>query len=57
MKLTEQTIKNTKPNPDKQIKLTDGKGLYLLIAKSGAKYFRLKYRFDGKEKVLAWRVP
>jgi Arm DNA-binding domain len=56
MKLTEQTIKNTKPNPDKQIKLTDGKGLYLLIAKSGAKYFRLKYRFDGKEKVLALGV-
>lgn len=37
-------------------KLSDGKGLYMLVSKSGSKYWRLKYRFDGKEKVLALGV-
>ena len=33
-------------------KLSDGKGLYLLLNKSG-KYWRFKYRFAGKEKSLS----
>ncbi len=41
---------------EKDRKLSDGRGLYLLIAKTGSKYWRLKYRFGGKEKLLALGV-
>ena len=41
---------------DKDYKLSDEKGLFLLVKKSGAKYWRLKYRFAGKEKLLALGV-
>ena len=40
---------------DKQFKLTDEKGMYLLVNKAG-KYFRLDYRFAGKRKTLALGV-
>lgn len=40
----------------KPYKLADEKGLYLLVMPNGAKYWRLKYRFGGKEKVLALGV-
>jgi len=33
---------------DKEYKLTDDRGLYLLIKPNGAKYWRLKYRVMGK---------
>ncbi len=54
--LSDTTIKNAKPAPDKTYKLPDEKGMYLLINPNGSKYFRLKYRFAGKEKVLALGV-
>jgi integrase len=54
-KLTEVTIKNAKPKA-KPYKLADGGGLYLEITASGAKYWRLKYRYAGKEKRLALGV-
>ncbi|MDO9269399.1 MAG: integrase arm-type DNA-binding domain-containing protein [Methylobacter sp.] len=56
MPLSDTTIKNAKPNPDKAYKLPDEKGMYLLVSPNGSKYFRLKYRFSGKEKVLALGV-
>jgi integrase len=56
MPLTDTAIKNAKPLPDKAYKLTDEKGMHLLIKPNGAKYFRLKYRFGGMEKVLALGV-
>jgi len=34
----------------KSYKVSDEKGLYLEVAPSGGKYWRLKYRFGGKEK-------
>lgn len=34
----------------------DGRGLYLEVTKAGRKYWRLKYRFGGKEKLLAFGV-
>jgi len=52
MKLTHNTCKNAKPS-DKARKLSDGGGLYLEIMPSGSKYWRLKYRFNDKEKRLA----
>lgn len=55
MKLKAVQVKQAKPR-EKPYKLSDGKGLYLLIQPSGAKYWRLKYRFGGKEKVLALGV-
>ena len=38
---------------EKEYKLTDGGGLYLLVTPSGGKLWRLKYRFEGREKKLA----
>ena len=55
MKLTNVKIKNAEVR-DKQYKLADGNGLYLLIKPNGGKYWRLKYRFQGKEKVLSFGV-
>lgn len=52
MKLTVKQVDSSKPK-EKDYKLFDGGGLYLLVTKSGSKYWRLKYRIDGKEKVLA----
>ncbi|WP_227698603.1 tyrosine-type recombinase/integrase [Sphingomonas hengshuiensis] len=34
-------------------KLADGAGLYLLVRPNGSKLWRMKYRFDGKEKLLS----
>jgi len=49
--LTNTAAKNAKPK-DKPYKLSDSGGLYLYIHPSGSKTWRLKYRFDGKERVL-----
>lgn len=51
MKLTDTQIRNAKPGP-KDYKLGDGNGLYLIIAASGGKRWRMKYSFQGKERVL-----
>ncbi|MFZ5795319.1 MAG: tyrosine-type recombinase/integrase [Pseudomonadota bacterium] len=37
----------------KDYKLADGEGLYLLVRPNGSKLWRMKYRFDGKEKLLS----
>ncbi|MCK5663672.1 MAG: integrase arm-type DNA-binding domain-containing protein, partial [Thiotrichaceae bacterium] len=50
--LTDQKIKALKPK-EKQYKVSDEKGLYLLIKPNAGKYWRLKYRLSGKEKNLA----
>jgi hypothetical protein len=34
--------------------LTDGNGMHLLVHPNGSKYWRLQYRFGGKQKMLAW---
>lgn len=54
-RLTAKEVENAKPQ-DKPIKLSDGLGMYLEIAPTGAKYWRLKYRYAGKEKRLALGV-
>ncbi|MDD2720227.1 MAG: Arm DNA-binding domain-containing protein [Gallionella sp.] len=51
-KLTDVAIKKAKPAP-KDYKLGDGGGLYILVKATGSKCWRLKYRFAGKEKLLA----
>lgn len=55
MPLTDTAIRNAKPQP-KAKKLFDGGGLFLLITPTGQKYWRYKYRFAGKEKLLALGV-
>lgn len=52
MPLSDTTIRTAKPTGKKQ-KLTDGAGLYLEVSPAGSKLWRLKYRFNGKEKLLA----
>ena len=50
--LTATQINQAKPKA-KDYKLSDGGGLYLLITKAGGKHWKLKYKFDGKEKKLS----
>ncbi len=52
MPLTDTAVKKVKPG-DKPVKLSDGKGLYLLVNPSGSKLWRWKYRVLGKEKVMS----
>ena len=52
MALTDVKVRNAKPG-EKQVKLSDGDGMYLLVTPNGGKCWRIKYRFGGKEKVLA----
>ena len=52
MALTDTKVKNAKPGP-KTIRLFDEKGLYLEVSPSGGKWWRFKYQFDGKEKLLS----
>ncbi len=55
MSLTDSAIRNAKPQ-EKPYKLFDSGGLYLVVAPSDGKWWRLKYRFDGKEKKLSLGV-
>ncbi len=55
MSLTDITIRNTKPNT-KTKKLFDERGLYLEISPAGGKWWRLKYRFNNKEKRISLGV-
>lgn len=55
MALSDTKIRSAKPE-DKAYKLTDGKGLFLLVHPNGSKYWRFRYRFGGKEKMLAFGV-
>lgn len=52
-KLTEIKIKNIKPN-GKIERFADGEGLYLETSAAGGKFWRMKYRVDGKEKRLSF---
>jgi integrase len=50
--LTDAKARNAKPG-EKPVKLSDGDGMYLLVTPNGGKCWRFKYRFGGKEKLLA----
>lgn len=50
MALSDIKIKAAKPL-DKPYKLSDSGGLYLIVNRNGSKYWRMKYRFAGKEKM------
>lgn len=55
MPLSDTAIRNAKPK-DKAQKLSDGGGLYLLLNPNGSRWWRLKYRHSGKEKLLSLGV-
>src|SRR5674476_610402 len=51
--LTDTKIRNLKPG-SKPVKVSDGGGLHLLIQPSGSKLWRMAYRFQGKQRTLAF---
>jgi len=53
--LTDVLVRNVKPAA-KIVRLFDGGGLYLEVAPSGGKWWRLKYRHSGKEKRISLGV-
>ena len=52
MPLTDTAIRNAKPG-EKPAKIFDERGLFLLVTPTGGKWWRLRYKFDGKEKLLS----
>jgi integrase len=52
MPLTDTAVRNAKPG-SKTTRIFDGGGMYLEVTTKGGKLWRLKYRFDGKGKLLA----
>jgi integrase len=55
MKLTDTAIRKAKPAA-KPYKMTDGGGLHVLIHQNGGKYWRLSYRYAGRQKTLSLGV-
>ncbi|AVO76894.1 MULTISPECIES: tyrosine-type recombinase/integrase [Klebsiella] len=55
MKLNARQVDAAKPR-EKAYKLADSAGLYLEVVPSGSRYWRMKYRFNGKEKRMAFGV-
>ncbi|MGD0184016.1 MAG: integrase arm-type DNA-binding domain-containing protein [Roseiarcus sp.] len=53
MPLTQFDLKNAKP-AETAYKLSDGGGLHLLVKPNGARLWRMKYRFLGKEQLLSF---
>jgi len=53
MSLNDKVIRNAKPEK-KQKKLYDGRGLYLLVTPEGGKWWRFRYRYSGKEKLISF---
>jgi hypothetical protein len=55
MPLTDTVVRQARPE-DKEYKLCDGRGLLLLVRPTGAKWWRLRYWFQGKEKMISLGV-
>lgn len=55
MKLTARQVDTAKPK-EKPYKLSDGGGLYLEVTPNGSRYWRMKYRINGKENRLSFGV-
>ncbi|RWO06354.1 MAG: DUF4102 domain-containing protein [Mesorhizobium sp.] len=54
MPLTDIQCRNAKSKADgSPLKLADGGGLFLAVTPAGGKYWRMTYRFDGKQKLLS----
>lgn len=55
MPLTDAEVRNAKA-AEKPAKMFDERGLYLLVTPAGGKWWRLKYNFNDKEKLLSLGV-
>ncbi|MAB14319.1 Arm DNA-binding domain-containing protein [Parvibaculum sp.] len=55
MPLTDVAVRTAKPR-SKACKLSDGAGLFLLVATKGQRYWRYEYRFGGRRKSFALGV-
>jgi hypothetical protein len=55
MHLSDMAIRNAKPK-EKPYKLNDGDGMHLLVLVNGGRYWRFRYYFAGKEKLMALGV-
>lgn len=53
--LTDTALRKAMPG-DKPIRIFDGGGLYVEVSPAGGKWWRFKYRFEGKEKRLSLGV-
>ncbi len=54
-KLTESSIRKAETY-EKQYKIYDGDGMFLLVHPNGSKYWRMKYTFEGKSKLASFGV-
>ena len=54
-KLTEIVVREAAIR-EKQYKIYDGDGMFLLVHPNGSKYWRMKYTFDGKSKLASFGV-
>jgi integrase len=55
MALSDAKVRNAKPQA-KPYKIADGDGMFLLVTPNGSKYWRFKYYYGGKERLLALGV-
>jgi hypothetical protein len=55
MTLSDAVIRSAKSR-DKAYKLSDGQGLYLLVNPNGSRWWRFKYRVNGREKLISLGV-
>jgi len=52
MSLTDTAVRNAKPG-ERPVKMYDERGLFLIVTPAGGKWWRFRYSFDGKEKLLS----
>ncbi|MGX5088551.1 tyrosine-type recombinase/integrase [Enterobacter sp. UPMP2052] len=55
MALTDTKVRSAKPQ-EKEYTLVDGDGMFLLIHPNGSKYWRFRFRFGGKQHLIAFGV-
>ena len=53
--LTDTAVRNAKPR-EKPYKLTDGGGLYVIVNPNGSRWWRFRYRVEGREKLISLGV-
>lgn len=49
MALTDSTVRHAQAR-EKSYKMADSGGLYIQVMPSGGKHWKMKYRFEGREK-------
>ena len=55
MALTDTKVRSAKPEA-KEYSLVDGDGMFMLIHPNGSKYWRFRFRFGGKQHLMAFGV-